>query len=345
MAHEAVRLVVIERQHANLGITRIYLQGIDSSEIINTATAGHLQRPPRAPGLKTRAREKCDWVNLRELSSRRRYEASGRPVPRRFPWRNRVPDGGDEDAAGGGDGQSVGYRRDVVGELGPAGRTDVVADHGLSDAEALRHVDALDLVEMLGEDSLAVLGVESVFAARTVAVNSDEVPHLAQLSLAVGHRNQRAPGTQHPRDLAKATWQIAHVVEHVVGNDEVKRRVLEAEVLDVGPLSSYAPSCRQGNHPVGLVGRGHLDAGVHQRRGKLAPARADLEHRARSKLADEIERHIMGLRPVRLRHSAMRPARPVSSAYSSSTYLGSSRLGTSANLPPSLSRACKPIHS
>jgi site-specific recombinase XerD len=38
MAHEGVPLVVIQRQlgHANLGITSIYLQGIDSSEIINT---------------------------------------------------------------------------------------------------------------------------------------------------------------------------------------------------------------------------------------------------------------------------------------------------------------------
>ena len=36
MAHERVPLVVIQRQHANLGITSIYLQGIDSSEIIST---------------------------------------------------------------------------------------------------------------------------------------------------------------------------------------------------------------------------------------------------------------------------------------------------------------------
>ena len=38
MAHEGVPLVVIQRQlgHANLGITSIYLQGIDSSEIIRT---------------------------------------------------------------------------------------------------------------------------------------------------------------------------------------------------------------------------------------------------------------------------------------------------------------------
>jgi site-specific recombinase XerD len=38
MAHEGVPLVVIQRQlgHANLGITSIYLQGIDSSEIIHT---------------------------------------------------------------------------------------------------------------------------------------------------------------------------------------------------------------------------------------------------------------------------------------------------------------------
>jgi site-specific recombinase XerD len=38
MAHEGVPLVVIQRQlgHANLGITSIYLQGIDSSEIVST---------------------------------------------------------------------------------------------------------------------------------------------------------------------------------------------------------------------------------------------------------------------------------------------------------------------
>ena len=38
MAHESVPLVVIQRQlgHANLGITSVYLQGIDSSEIIPT---------------------------------------------------------------------------------------------------------------------------------------------------------------------------------------------------------------------------------------------------------------------------------------------------------------------
>jgi site-specific recombinase XerD len=38
MAHEGVPLVVIQRQlgHANLGITSVYVQGIDSSEIIST---------------------------------------------------------------------------------------------------------------------------------------------------------------------------------------------------------------------------------------------------------------------------------------------------------------------
>jgi hypothetical protein len=37
MAHEGVPLVVIQRQlgHATLGITSVYLQGIDSSEIIS----------------------------------------------------------------------------------------------------------------------------------------------------------------------------------------------------------------------------------------------------------------------------------------------------------------------
>jgi site-specific recombinase XerD len=45
MAHEGVPMVVIQRQlgHANLGITSIYLQGIDNAEIID---AVHARRPP-----------------------------------------------------------------------------------------------------------------------------------------------------------------------------------------------------------------------------------------------------------------------------------------------------------
>jgi site-specific recombinase XerD len=45
MAHEGVPLVVIQRQlgHANLGITSVYLQGIDSIEIISTV---HGRRSP-----------------------------------------------------------------------------------------------------------------------------------------------------------------------------------------------------------------------------------------------------------------------------------------------------------
>jgi hypothetical protein len=47
MAHEGVPLIVIQRQlgHSNLGITSIYLQGIDNAEIIDAVHA-----PPRADG-------------------------------------------------------------------------------------------------------------------------------------------------------------------------------------------------------------------------------------------------------------------------------------------------------
>jgi site-specific recombinase XerD len=45
MAHEGVPLLVIQRQlgHSNLGITSVYLQGIDNAEIIDTV---HARRPP-----------------------------------------------------------------------------------------------------------------------------------------------------------------------------------------------------------------------------------------------------------------------------------------------------------
>ena len=48
MAREGVPLVVIQRQlgHSNLGITSVYLQGIDSAEIIDTV---HGRRAPMIP--------------------------------------------------------------------------------------------------------------------------------------------------------------------------------------------------------------------------------------------------------------------------------------------------------
>jgi site-specific recombinase XerD len=48
MAREGVPLPVIQRQlgHAHLGVTSTYLQGIDTSEIINTV---HSRRPPMIP--------------------------------------------------------------------------------------------------------------------------------------------------------------------------------------------------------------------------------------------------------------------------------------------------------
>jgi site-specific recombinase XerD len=48
MAREGVPLIVIQRQlgHSNLGITSVYLQGIDSGEIIETVRA---RRAPMIP--------------------------------------------------------------------------------------------------------------------------------------------------------------------------------------------------------------------------------------------------------------------------------------------------------
>jgi integrase/recombinase XerD len=48
MAREGVPLIVIQRQlgHSNLGITSIYLRGIDNAEIIETV---HGRRAPMIP--------------------------------------------------------------------------------------------------------------------------------------------------------------------------------------------------------------------------------------------------------------------------------------------------------
>jgi integrase len=54
MAREGVPLNVIQRQlgHANRGITSIYLQGIDNSEIINTVYARPAPMLPASAGLR-----------------------------------------------------------------------------------------------------------------------------------------------------------------------------------------------------------------------------------------------------------------------------------------------------
>jgi hypothetical protein len=54
MAREGIPLVVIQRQlgHANLGVASIYLQGIDSSEIIDTVHARHPPVIPATAGLR-----------------------------------------------------------------------------------------------------------------------------------------------------------------------------------------------------------------------------------------------------------------------------------------------------
>lgn len=55
LLHEGIPLPLIQRQlgHAHLGVTSIYLQGIDNAEIID---AVHARRPPVIPatvGLRT----------------------------------------------------------------------------------------------------------------------------------------------------------------------------------------------------------------------------------------------------------------------------------------------------
>jgi integrase/recombinase XerD len=54
MAREGVPLNVIQRQlgHANLGITSVYLEGIDNAEIIDTVHARRAPMIPASAGLR-----------------------------------------------------------------------------------------------------------------------------------------------------------------------------------------------------------------------------------------------------------------------------------------------------
>jgi Phage integrase family len=55
MAHEGVPMVIIQRQlgHAHLGITSIYLQGIDNAEIIDAVHHRPAPVIPASAGLRT----------------------------------------------------------------------------------------------------------------------------------------------------------------------------------------------------------------------------------------------------------------------------------------------------
>jgi site-specific recombinase XerD len=55
LAHEGVALNIIQRQlgHTNLGVTSIYLQGIDNSEIIATVHARNAPTIPASTGLRS----------------------------------------------------------------------------------------------------------------------------------------------------------------------------------------------------------------------------------------------------------------------------------------------------
>jgi Phage integrase family len=76
MAHEGVPLIVIQRQlgHSNLGITSIYLQGIDNAEIIDTVHArrapmGVRQRIASAlTGEPSRTRSSCEAIARRPFA-------------------------------------------------------------------------------------------------------------------------------------------------------------------------------------------------------------------------------------------------------------------------------------
>jgi hypothetical protein len=82
MAREGVPLIVIQRQlgHSNLGITSVYLQGIDNAEIIDTV---HTRRAPMIPvstslralthpGAAHRAKQQRGWTSSVPALSLRR---------------------------------------------------------------------------------------------------------------------------------------------------------------------------------------------------------------------------------------------------------------------------------
>ncbi|MFN2467259.1 MAG: tyrosine-type recombinase/integrase [Gaiellaceae bacterium] len=69
MAREGVPLIVIQRQlgHSNLGITSVYLQGIDNAEIIETVRA---RRQPMIPASTSH----CAEMGCRDAAGRARRE-------------------------------------------------------------------------------------------------------------------------------------------------------------------------------------------------------------------------------------------------------------------------------
>jgi hypothetical protein len=55
MSREGISLLVIQRQHANLGITSAYLRGIDNTETIHTVHERPAPMIPATPRLAVRS--------------------------------------------------------------------------------------------------------------------------------------------------------------------------------------------------------------------------------------------------------------------------------------------------
>ncbi len=77
MAREGVPLVIIQRQlgHANLGVTSIYLQGIDNSEIIDTVHTRRALVIPATAGLRTTPPDLSPSATIPNHTSCRRTNA------------------------------------------------------------------------------------------------------------------------------------------------------------------------------------------------------------------------------------------------------------------------------
>jgi hypothetical protein len=86
MAREGVPLIVIQRQlgHSNLGITSVYLQGIDNAEIIETV---HARRAPMIPVTTSRSALTGTTLTTATLAQRSAPTPTGPSLHARSPQR------------------------------------------------------------------------------------------------------------------------------------------------------------------------------------------------------------------------------------------------------------------
>ncbi len=103
---------------------------------------------------------------------------------------------------------------------------------------------------MARESAFSTFGAEP---ARRGAALADELPELAEVSLAARGSDQPAVGTKDPAQLAERLLEVLDVVEHPRRNSAIEDPVVKRQILRIGDNRFHSTRSRQLDHALRLV--------------------------------------------------------------------------------------------